>query len=927
MPRPLRLLVVLAFLVPPLFGQDSVPPVTTTRAATTEWLRNLPIDFLEGFFILEPGVGPETGGYAVRGAAPSSYATYVDGMPVDAGYRGGAAAQLGASGSRLTLPATSVHSAAMTTGVLGIGFGGAQSGVLSLGTTRGVGKVSAGLDYATQAINGPAAGTGLNRLEGLVSGGIGTRFGFSVGGLVTGQPSVAYGPGQADVPIYLASGTDTVVAVPSAPGDPVTDTTFVPISSFEANDGMRIPASASSNYQLVGRLDYALSGSTAAAFTAAGSQAQARRFDYLNLYNPVQLGAERAASYAYTLSVTHRFGDAATLNRSLEVALSAQGDEFESGPLAPGAEADSRDPAGGFMVAPLDFRFGLDDFPIDEELVANVRLNKVGSRRSPYDLENTAQYSLVDRFRNNAYGLLGFTEGGGPVGRLALMDEDRIVGRVTLDWALDGRHTLRGGGEFVGYDLKNYSHSLTSQALSDVYIEEPSRQALFVEDRLTLGAVVVELGVRYDQFRTGAERVDGAPRLTSNPGYNPADPASLDSLMTPDETHGAWSPRLRAGYQVSPSTSLWLGVGRQVQMPDFGLALAGINTDLSVTTSTQVYGSDMDYASTTLMEFGATHRFGPSSTLDAVVYGKQLSGQPVVRPVTEYDPLRLQDFTILRYVDEGEGTVFGAELRLDQRVGPYFKAFVGYSYVNATVSSGVPAGWARPNTVAGAFGGTLPGGWKSGSLLGSILQQGGAWATLRVASGTAYTACAPETGSEGVLSGQPCTRPDGDFNGARLPTTKQFDLKLARGFEVGRTTVTGYLDIRNLFNAENTSAVYAVTGTTDSPVLESQTWSSDSAGYALEAQANGVESGGGMNLQFGGAGAGGCGSWVTRDGRANAANCVYLVRAEQRFGNGDGVFDLAEQRRASTAFYQAMHGSQLLTGPGRLIRLGITLDF
>ena len=70
------------------------------------------------------------------------------------------------------------------------------------------------------------------------------------------------------------------------------------------------------------------------------------------------------------------------------------------------SELATRDNFGGFNIKPIDFLFNFDNFPIDDQLVENYRQNTPGSRRSPYDLENAAQYALVDDCRNNAYGLL-----------------------------------------------------------------------------------------------------------------------------------------------------------------------------------------------------------------------------------------------------------------------------------------------------------------------------------------------------------------------------------------------------------------------------------------------------------------------------------------------------------------------------------------
>ncbi len=59
-------------------------------------------------------------------------------------------------------------------------------------------------------------------------------------------------------------------------------------------------------------------------------------------------------------------------------------------------ELGSRDPFGGFLIGPIDFLFDFDNFPLDDQLLHNFRTNAPGTRRSPLDLENTAQYAIVD---------------------------------------------------------------------------------------------------------------------------------------------------------------------------------------------------------------------------------------------------------------------------------------------------------------------------------------------------------------------------------------------------------------------------------------------------------------------------------------------------------------------------------------------------
>jgi hypothetical protein len=84
---------------------------------------------------------------------------------------------------------------------------------------------------------------------------------------------------------------------------------------------------------------------------------------------------------------------------------------------------------------------------------------------------------------------------------------------------------------------------------------------------------------------------------------------------------------------------------------------------------------------------------------------------------------------------------------------------------------------------------------------------------------------------------------------------------------------------------------------------------------------------GSIDLRFGGQVASGCAGWVTAGGRRAAPDCVYLIRAEERFGNGDHVFSLAEQRRASDAFYAVDQGPHNFTGDPRRLRVGIEVTF
>jgi hypothetical protein len=839
--------------------------------------------------------------------------------------------------------------------------------VINLTTHDAGPRLAGSLSYETDEPFGSSNSLGLNRVEGGISGGIGPSLTFSLAGLLHGQRSLATGFDSEEAPIFVSAGVDTTVAVPSTPGDPFSDTTNVPVYDFavsrgrcedfaqSANPGIasnyqldcrgtRTPASTISSYDVLAKLAYSYGGGNSLSVVAIGSQEQNRNFDYGSLYNTVGLTGNRSSSGALILSAAQSIARG-TRPLRLDAHLSLQRDRILSGPLLTESEVGTSEPFGGFMISPLDLRYDFDNFPVDDELVQNYRTNEIGSRRSPYDLENPAQYSLVDRYRNNAYGLYNFDpiaqvtfpEAGGPLGPLTLYRESRSVASGAFTWQQAASNQIQLGGEFTKYSIDNYSHLLDSQQFSDVYIEHPIRGALFVQDRVSLGAVSIKAGIRYDFYNSRARRWADFPRISTHPQYNPANPEAFfadNTLFPQDQGHSYTSPHIQAAYQLAERTALRVGFATQGQVPDFRDILLRNNSDLSVTGGSAVFGSDLDFEHASIFEFGVHHILGDGLSVDLAVYGRDVESQVVIRAVSRFDPLRGNNQTIRILTNEGAEKVRGVDVKLERQWGRSLAGSLAYSYQDAKLelsantfqpASKVPAPDSRPHSFAAAVELRVPEDWKQGSLTGNILRNVGLFTTFRVASGTPYTSC---TGDESAISPDLCAGFLGSLNGSRLPTFKQVDLRLTKGFGPGGR-FTGYLDARNLLNFRNVLAVFAVTGTTDSPFEAAANWRADSADYANEATQSGAyQVDGSINLGAGQSNPrANCAGWVDQGGSPAAPNCIYLIRAEERFGNGDHTFDLTEQKRASDALYRTVRGPQELTGPPRRVRLGLELDF
>jgi len=437
------------------------------------------------------------------------------------------------------------------------------------------------------------------------------------------------------------------------------------------------------------------------------------------------------------------------------------------------------------------------------------------------------------------------------------------------------------------------------------------------------------------------------------PGFDPANPLAL---FVRDRSHKYLSPRVQVSFPVTDRTNFRLSYSHQVQAPDFGLLLGGINIDLDFTNTNHVFGTDLDFGKTIAFEFGIRHAFSDDMVLDVAAYNKDIVSDPAARLVTLFDPAlnRDNDFRILTNLDFGN--VRGLDVRLDRRFGNFFNGTIAYAYQQAKntgsdpftyVNYGsrivnqvggnngaqpppqgiLPTDDSRPHALTGAFSVTFPGDWKRGSVLGDVLRNVSVFSTFRYTSGTAYTKCGLSIEEQSILSTENCVRlfPEG-LNTQRLPGFKELNARFTKSFGLGGLDLTGYLDVRNLLNWKNIVQVFAVNGDVRNDVEREEHRNADLSDLASEGNLNdALDANGGILLPSAHEQ---CAGWVaSKESRPAAANCLYLIRAEQRFGDGDGVFSVEEQGTAIDALYDAGRGEPQQTNPGRRARLGLEINF
>lgn len=981
----------------PLVPRDQV---TSKPIVSGDLIDNLPADNINQVLRLQPGVVESNRGLVVRGGRPGEVATYIDGVLVR-NMGAGFMSSTGSFSGIVAVGTNAVEEASVTTGAVGAEYGDAQAGVISLVTRAGGSDFRGSLSYASDGVSGETYGTGLNRVEASIGGPLARNLTFFVATTMQGQQNAARGKGADESPTYVLDGLDTsdplapngYVMVPVTPGDPLSDSTRVDIPRYsQYSNGARRPDDASDNWTFSTKLQYSYGTGSRLAMTYHQSRAQDRFFRGTNLYNPQSQRGQRQSSRAMVLSWAQNLSRSAENALTLDANLSFQRDEFLSGLIDPSWNNDHKDPFGWFTPSSMQFFTNFDNFPLNDELVTNIRNDNceptTGGRCAPFLGRN--DLGTVGPYRSNPYGVTAgtFSSGGYGTGGPTLSTESRIAGRAQVDWQAGRYNRVKFGGDFTRADMYAFFSGLINLIDTDAYHETPMRYGVFAQDRVDLGDVVIEAGLRYERLNSGVLYPRTPGRLYSDPlrDGDPSDyrtptggaPTAADSAVaascgamlaaqdsvgwstcnyTEAPSHSTLSPSLRVSFPITDRTGFRLSYAHQTQAPDFGLLVGGVSFDLNRTNTNRIFGRDLDFGRSILFEFGIRHAFSNDMVLDVSLYNKDKVSDITARVLPIWDPAQGQTSNINMMLNGDFGNSRGLEILLDRRFGQLFQGRLSYTFQSAKSTGSDPLEYLntlarqvgslsgertppptamlttrdnRTHTLAGTASLAFPHGWHAGSPAGAILQDLGAYLTFRFASGLAYTRLTNiGRGQQGPGTnfglGGTAEEP---LNASVMPSIKNVDLRLTRGFRLGSTRdLTLVAEFRNLFNFTNLDNVWAETG--DVRNAEHRRKTLDPIYVTLGQQAANLATTvtvGGQTLSA--YDLNDCSAFnYNSDGTGGVPDCVFLRGAERRFGDGDGFFDENEQARAFNAFYDFQSGPHTLRAQGFNFRLGFELNF
>jgi len=433
---------------------------------------------------------------------------------------------------------------------------------------------------------------------------------------------------------------------------------------------------------------------------------------------------------------------------------------------------------------------------------------------------------------------------------------------------LSREHTVKGGFEFNRHTLRYYNHLrpvLVYQGINSFghinrygYDEwgnesddedwrnetkHPIDFAMYLQDRIEYGGLIVTAGVRLDMFDYKGMRLRNAdtPLNPDSLGFPdtpdrdyPDDDGTSQTLEQSDledsEIFTRISPRLGVAFPVSDRTQMRVSYGKFFQRPDLEDLYVGYSfMEYQLLGSgyyTEWGNPNLEPPKTTAYEVGMTHQLGDNTSFDVNIFYRDVSDliQTVDQPSTpnSFGTFRNQDYGTIK------GLEFNLKMRRTRNMMVDFKYTL--SYANGTGSfntelrnvawvKGIPPKHTAPleydqrHKFIGIF--DVRFGKGEGPKLGEvyILENFGVNILAQGGSGLPYTPSQiynePTTGSVSPI-------PIDVRNSKNRPWILRVDMKMERAFDVGQFKVTPYLWVMNLLDRDNTLNVWEGTGKANS---------------------------------------------------------------------------------------------------------------
>ncbi|MEO8232112.1 MAG: TonB-dependent receptor [Ignavibacteriota bacterium] len=369
-------------------------------------------------------------------------------------------------------------------------------------------------------------------------------------------------------------------------------------------------------------------------------------------------------------------------------------------------------------------------------------------------------------------------------------------------WQIGAMNEVKFGLSYKKHWLKLYDiyDPKRNFPYIDDYSTQPFEAAGYVQDKIELEYLVINIGLRYDYLNSNVEFRS-----------NPLDPNSMVKV----KSRSQFSPRFGIAHPISDRTKLHFSYGHFFQNPDFQYLFENNTYDLNV--REPLFGQpNLDAQRTISYEVGISHQFSDNVALNVTAYYRDITGLIGTRYYFPFVEGRYTGYTL--YVNEDYANIKGFEVTLDVRPNKYFSGGLTYTYSVAKGSASSETeqypgtqestqlyflDFDRPHVFNASGTYTIP--EEDGPMIfGSpIFENMDISMILKASSGTPYTPSGRDIGFV-------------EKNSLRMPGLYNIDLMIGKEFKFdGKLRLRLFAEILNLTDHRNVLYVYGDTGDPD----------------------------------------------------------------------------------------------------------------
>lgn len=394
------------------------------------------------------------------------------------------------------------------------------------------------------------------------------------------------------------------------------------------------------------------------------------------------------------------------------------------------------------------------------------------------------------------------------------------TGKLDLTAQLTSVHQIKAGAEVKLHHLQTDDFQIRVDASSNfipalpppgsfdynVYNNHPHQIAAYVQDKIEMDYLVVNVGLRYDYFQP-----DGQTLINPNgiAGLDTLSPPFPDSLFTKASAKKQFSPRIGISYPISDKGAVHLSYGHFFEVPAFQYLYKNPNFRIPLTGNypdfigSVIGDANLQPQRTTMYEVGLQQELTPTLGMTVTAYYKDIRNLLALEIF-----IKDQQKKFGQYINQDYGAVEGFTVSLEKRLTGGFGGNLDYTFQTANGDASDPNdafNKAQSSPPIAVNKQLVPLAWDRRHSLNVTLTFGTpddfvASVIARAGSGLPYTPSFlnQRTGLE---------------NSDNMPAFYNVDLYLTKYFRLaGNYAVSVYAKVYNVFDIANEFNVFTDTG-------------------------------------------------------------------------------------------------------------------